>query len=145
MEYSIVVKEELGSPRSLLAYRPDLDEHDYLSETELFISGCDSLSFEEGAIIITEGSFSGRIYSITQGTCKLLYYNDTTAKLKEGDIFGHIEFLLGTKAKGIYTKSVVALTKVTVTFIEPYFLNILTQYYPHIAVGFLLQLVQTLY
>jgi len=117
------------------------------SDTDLFISGCESVTFHENTIIITDGEFNGRVYSITRGSCKLSYFNRTRSDkiLKEGAIFGHVEFLLGKNGKRMYINSVEALSEVTVTIIESYFLNILLQYYPHLAGGFLLQLAQSLH
>jgi len=117
-----------------------------------FISGCESIKFKKDAVVASEMDINlRRLYYVNSGKCRLNFYRVNSDKektvsrtVKEGALFGHIDFLLGT-SKVRYLESVIAFTDVTVTLIEPYFLNVLFQHHPEFAGNFFMQLGQVLY
>jgi len=162
-EFSTDSYDTPTSPRSLSSEKiPDISDTQLYSDVaesenpksilDEFISGCESIKFKKNAVVASETDINlRRLYYVNSGKCRLNVYRVNSDKektvsrtAKEGDLFGHIDFLLGI-SKVRYLESVIAFTDVTVTLIEPYFLNILFQHHPEFAGNFFMQLGQVLY
>eukprot|EP01125_Pyxidicula_operculata_P015504 TRINITY_DN5265_c0_g1_i2.p1 TRINITY_DN5265_c0_g1~~TRINITY_DN5265_c0_g1_i2.p1 ORF type:complete len:1520 (+),score=363.72 TRINITY_DN5265_c0_g1_i2:326-4885(+) len=135
---SMIAPGQSNTNRSWVRKSISVDKEDW----RLILKGGRTVQYSKGEVILSKGEKTRQIFQLAKGKCRFdvvgLRKEFTYLTPERGGIFGEISFV----THGTTTAQIIAEEDCTVHIIEGYYLNILFQHFPRLAIKFYKHLAQ---